>query len=459
MVGLESLAEAIACTLSESVKAYNIPKVALSFGMDDGEESEAYASKRSYVVKRLAGWPKDKLLDLSKAVQETYPTDSLQRKIEEFDSGQSCKISPITRQHLFSCIESLPPIQGKMGIIEFMEKLWSLSTMHASDIDPRCLTAQDEVYQHMVLNDDYSFPQILEYLSLKDMSNRKLLDVLEWAVHPLIRTDSDQHEYVEQINVHLKSDGLALVACDQMSGYPVFRVAANASGVQGSAKNLIFASNGPKPEIVLSDAINNDLLIVKNDEYCLVYDRPLTKNGLLWNQLVAWWAESNSLKVSDDTERDLYSRLYNSLSSPPEKLLFKTYFKTFRPLYAENLPALVPQVYLHYDPYTLTQLKRHRRLPRQRMDFLLLLSSFERIVIEVDGQQHYSEAGTPSPKKYSEMVSADRQLRLLGYEVYRFGGAELNDDGGESVIGDYFASLFRKHGIHKVTTPPKKDGE
>ncbi len=286
MAGLENLIEEIACTLSSAVKAYNIPKVASSFGMDSGDESEAFASKRAYVVKRLAGWPKSKLLELAKPVQETYPNDSLQRVIEEFDQTQPFRMSSITRQHVFSCIDSLPPIHGKIGTVEFMEKLWPLKSMPASGLDFRCLTAYDEVCQHMVMNDDFTFPQMLEHLGLIGMSNRKLVELLELAVHPLVRTDSDQRAFVESLNAYLKHDGLALVACDQMSGYPVFRVSENTSGVQGAAKNLIFASTGPKPEIVFSDAINNDILLVKNDQYCLVYDLPLTKDGLLWSQLV-----------------------------------------------------------------------------------------------------------------------------------------------------------------------------
>ena len=59
------------------------------------------------------------------------------------------------------------------------------------------------------------------------------------------------------------------------------------------------------------------------------------------------------------------------------------------------------------------------------MDFLLLLPHGVRIVLEVDGKQHYAEGDTASPKLYSEMVSEDRRLRLRGYEVYRFGGYEL----------------------------------
>ena len=45
-------------------------------------------------------------------------------------------------------------------------------------------------------------------------------------------------------------------------------------------KKLIFAADGPKPKIVLRDAINNDLEIGENAEHCLVCDRGLGLTGL-----------------------------------------------------------------------------------------------------------------------------------------------------------------------------------
>jgi very-short-patch-repair endonuclease len=454
---IESLIEEIACTLAASVKAYNIPAVVSSLGLADGEESEAFSSKRVYVTKRLVGVAKQRLIELAKQVWEIYPSDSLQCVIEEFDDTQPYRISSITRQHLFSCLESLVPIHGKLDIVEFMEKLWPIKTMRASGLDHRCMTAHEEICQHMVLNDDYSFSEMLEHLGFSGMSNRKLVALLEWAVHPLVRIDTEQRDFVEAFNSLLKHDGLVLVASDQVSGFPVFRVLPIESGVSGTLKNLIFASDGPKPEIVLSDAINNDIKIVRHEDHCLVYDLPLTKNGLLWTQLVQWWAERQGSAVNEEIERDLYSRLFKSLASPPEKVLFRSYFKCFRSALGEGLPALIPQVYLHYDPYTMVQLQGERRLPRQRMDFLLLLSQFERIVIEVDGKHHYSNEDRSSPSKYAEMVQADRDLRLLGYEVYRFGGAELQEEVGEPAVSEFFCRLFRKHGVRQQAAPASDD--
>lgn len=63
-------------------------------------------------------------------------------------------------------------------------------------------------------------------------------------------------------------------------------------------KNLIFAADGSKPEIVLRDSLNNDIEIVKNEEFCLVYDRPIPQTGLRWIDLVKW----ASLKEEVETE-------------------------------------------------------------------------------------------------------------------------------------------------------------
>ena len=68
-------------------------------------------------------------------------------------------------------------------------------------------------------------------------------------------------------------------------------------------------------------------------------------------------------------------------------------------------------------------------------------------MLEVDGKHHFSENDHPSLKIYADMVSADRELRLAGYEVYRFGANELVGQAAESTITDFFEKLFRLHRI------------
>jgi very-short-patch-repair endonuclease len=79
------------------------------------------------------------------------------------------------------------------------------------------------------------------------------------------------------------------------------------------------------------------------------------------------------------------------------------------------------------------------------MDFLLLLPSRQRVVIEVDGKQHYADGDTASPKHYAGMVAEDRNLRLLGYEVYRFGGYELMKDKARAVVEAFLKRLMKRN--------------
>jgi hypothetical protein len=223
-------------------------------------------------------------------------------------------------------------------------------------------------------------------------------------------------------------------------------------GVDGQPKNIIFASTGPKPEIVLSDAVNNVIDIVENDKHCLVYDQPLTNAGLTWNDLVFWWADRTSQSPFEDaTSHNLYRRLEQSLGdNNAERILFRTYCERYGGKRGFNIPALLPQVYLHFDPLTRAQrraLGKPDYLSRERMDFLMLLPNSVRIVIEVDGKQHYADGDRASPERYAEMVADDRALRLLGYEVFRFGGYELLQPDAQTIVRKFFDDLFTVHSI------------
>nr|WSW49881.1 hypothetical protein OG296_43505 [Streptomyces sp. NBC_01001] len=223
-------------------------------------------------------------------------------------------------------------------------------------------------------------------------------------------------------------------------------------GVSTDMKNLIFAADGPKPRIVLPDSIGNAIRIVENEQYCLVYDRPLGEHGLSWADLAAWWdtRRSGPPTTPDQSRRELHDRLRRSLSgNGAEELVFDAYVKL-----GFDVPALIPQVYLHYDPYTVAERQGQPVLARQRMDFLMLMNHRARAVIEVDGIQHYSrdnpqKSAPPlaDPVRYAAMMAEDRRLTLQGYEVYRVGGQELADRASaEKGITEFFTDLLRRHG-------------
>lgn len=159
-----------------------------------------------------------------------------------------------------------------------------------------------------------------------------------------------------------------------------------------------------------------------------------------------------SATARQQAAREFYMRLARSLANGAEKLLFKTYCARYARTAGWDVPALVPQVYLHYDPYAMWQLgDRPGQLKRQRMDFLLLLPRRARVVIEIDGAQHYSDSGAANPERYAAMMSEDRALRLARYEVYRFGGHELAA-GGAAATGMLDAFFDQLLALHPATS-------
>ena len=82
------------------------------------------------------------------------------------------------------------------------------------------------------------------------------------------------------------------------------------------------------------------------------------------------------------------------------------------------------------------------------MDFLLLLPRRRRVVIELDGIQHYADDNrVADPARYAAMAAADRELRLTGYEVYRFGGHELADRSqATGILDSFFTQLLAAQG-------------
>jgi very-short-patch-repair endonuclease len=346
-------------------------------------------------------------------------------------------ITELTRRNI---IEALLPknIYGKLQLLDFLERTWKSSEMPSRDI-----------WQHMVNNNDWDDHELFfECLDILQLPDQRFLHFLEQVIHPIVRDSESQAEYAEIINSYLVHDGYQLNPTEQMSGCPVYKATKLQGGVPSPVKNLIFAAKGPKPDIVFLDALNNDIGITGNENNCLIYQESVPSSGLSWSNLVQWWAaRTNTDPISSETKKALREQLCDSLDSERERLLFNSYFERIHPLMQEP-PALIPQIYLHYDPYTVRERNGQKVLPRQRMDFLLLLPNSRRVVIEVDGQQHYAkDDGTASPQLYAKMVAADRELKLSGYEVYRFGGYELHGDSGKQVVEDFFRKLFVRHGL------------
>ncbi|GIG63489.1 hypothetical protein Lfu02_78610 [Longispora fulva] len=140
-------------------------------------------------------------------------------------------------------------------------------------------------------------------------------------------------------------------------------------------------------------------------------------------------------------------------TSPPQRMLFNLYYKIHGER-AHALPALLPEVWLHWDPYT-AKARGAKTMRNLRMDFLMLLPGGHRIVLEVDGRNHDAESGRAEPTIYAKTMRGDRELKLARYDVFRFGAADLTDEpAARKLLQAFFSDLFK---TYHVTGDPKHE--
>jgi very-short-patch-repair endonuclease len=302
-----------------------------------------------------------------------------------------------------------------------------------------------KIKQWIIDNDDWSADDLFDNLGAYTCSDKRFLLLMEGLTSSEVRPDVEQqNKFAVMLNGALKPCQVELQETGTAGGYPVFTAVAVGRGVRTTPKNLIFASK-VKPDLRFSDAINNDVEVVTGRDDVLIYGRQIGPEGLSWKDLQAWW-ETSSGVTGEEAKKSLYKRLLSCLpdNSPPQRLLFESYFKHFKHA-IPRLPALLPEVWLHWDPKTVQERGKDALL-RFRMDFLMLLPNGVRVVLEVDGKQHYASADSKAdPDKYAAMAAADRDLRLSGYDVYRFGAKEFMPTNAPAMVGEFFERVFRAH--------------
>jgi hypothetical protein len=460
-VAADRLRNAIAECLHQ-VSANELAEICNNLGLESGETGEAFKSKRVYVRRRLGRFGIDELIAFGRKVLTEYECRALEDLIAEATLPPGTGLSEITRRDVLKVLNSLPTLFGDTDLYSGLSTITPESIRYdeLARLSEMLPSLASDIDRHYVCNADYSIEELLIKCGALTCAQSRFFALVEKLLDPVVRRGPEQSTLAESIGSMLAADGFAVEAVASRSRHPIYAVRGMASGASGRPKNIIFASINTKPDLYFIDAINNDIAI-GNASDALVYDLPLTEGGLSWNNLVEWWRRKEAIADGSEAQRSLYRRLQQAVkcaSSPGELVLFDTYYREVGPALDDSLPALVPQVYLHYDPQTIKRRGASPNLVRQRMDFLILLDRNVRVVIEVDGKRHYSSGEIASPERYAEMVREDRRLRLAGYELYRFGAGEFGDthiSAGRTVIGnlsrklaaEFFAHLFERHHV------------
>lgn len=425
-------------------KAYNLPAICNKYNIECNNELNPMNSKRVYIESGLSIYSYEKLQALAIEIINAENDPIFVKKCDPYLNDDFFSISMVTRRKIIDWLSSQTLIEGNLRIDEMLSFAWNLESIPSFYGHKNAL---EDILQHMIRNDDLTYKEMFEnVLSVMYVSDKKFIDLIQTFIHPRVRANTEQKSYVDNLNTFLICDGFILVNTKTISGEPVYTVEKEVRGVNGKVKNIIFAACGSKPDIVIEDSLSNDIKILGDENKCLFYTLPILDKGLSWNDLVVWWNNGNG-KYDLKVEQELVGRLKLSLDSEPEKMLLRTYYNYLHKLNDKNLPALIPQVYCHYDPKS-AKMRNGKIYVHQRMDFLMLISNNRRVIIEIDGKQHYSYNGTASPELYAKMVEDDRKLKLYGYDVFRFGGYEFIDTIKiKEKIEQFFQDLFRHYNL------------
>ncbi|MBD5133068.1 MAG: hypothetical protein HDT38_01135 [Clostridiales bacterium] len=442
------LRDAIIEFFANTARAYELEGICEKYEIECDKTLNPSSSKRSYLKSGFAKKSFEQIKDIARQIIFEGCDTSFVHEVEPYLNDDFFAIPMIVRRTLLNWICSQADLEGAVDIIQLLSPAWNIDGIQIIGWDQEPYNAREYLTQHMIRNDDISYEQLFEeLLEFIYIPDRQLIKFIETLVNPPVRSNGNQNRYVKEINCIIDICGYRLISQKSIAGNPIYTLEKASGGIDGKICNIVFGAIGGKPDIVIDDALTNRLAIVQDKVDCLFYTNPITSRGLSWHELVTWWNSGNDA-YDLAAQQALVKRLTLSLDSEPEVLFLRTYYNFIYKQHDNNLPALIPQVYCHYDPKT-AKMRNGQVYVHQRMDFLLLLPGNIRIVIEIDGSLHYSDSnGNPSPQKYADMVRDDRMLKLYGYEVYRFGGFEFIDATiATANISAFIKALFEKYGI------------
>ena len=136
----------------------------------------------------------------------------------------------------------------------------------------------------------------------------------------------------------------------------------------------------------------------------------------------------------------------NSMQVECEILFYHAYFVQFIKPYLENKNsapiALLPQVYLNWDPFTKKQ--RGYKLVNQKVDFLWYGPNHFPLVIEIDGPSHWEFPDVG----YRVQCEFDRDLMDRGFHIRRFTNDEIRSWHSQNRLEEEVKSLFSRYLRH-----------
>ena len=242
-----------------------------------------------------------------------------------------------------------------------------------------------------------------------------LLDIYKNGCHKI------WSEEIEQFNKHLSDLQRTLV---EIQG---------ADHRKSVGLRQLFYGGKYKPDIF----IQADGFMCDRSNNLLDYRGSFSTSGITVSDIDRYFLGQNRDQIE-------IARMYKtSMQYECEQIFYQAYFAQFIKPYLENKHrapiALLPQVYLNWDP--LTQKQRGYKLVNQRVDFLWYGPNHFPLVIEIDGPSHWEFPDVG----YRVQCEFDRDLMDRGFHIRRFTNDEIRSWHSQNRLEEEVKSLFSRY--------------
>ncbi|CAO3425226.1 abortive infection family protein [Azospirillum doebereinerae] len=228
-----------------------LPAVCEGLGLASGDRDEAFASKRNYVLARISGLSRERLLQLAYQLLQDGPNFDLEEAVARLEEVSERLMSDLLRRAIGRALIPFD-LSGHMPLLDFLRDIWPIdrlpSRLNHGD------TVQDDLDRHMHRNADMDNVDALEAVGAYNCSQRRFFRFLEALVHPRTREEEEQRQLVAILNPLLQRDGFHLAETGSVSGYPVFTVKAMGGSAEAPADPLISEALAAFDEVSVHEA-------------------------------------------------------------------------------------------------------------------------------------------------------------------------------------------------------------
>ena len=178
------------------------------YGLGPGKETEAVASKKQYVLRRLEKLSDQEVLRVANLILADLTDDPLQSAVEQLSDKQL--VSDITRRRMAEALNGFL-LTGTADPHDFGLKHWPdrWNAPNVFAIASKGFIISEET---------------LKLLGFFDCSQIRMFGFIEGLVNPSYREEDEQKAIVEKLDQLLRLDGFTLAESGRVSGCPIYRI-------------------------------------------------------------------------------------------------------------------------------------------------------------------------------------------------------------------------------------------